>query len=120
MILDVVIQNHLIGEVQSRQKNNASKEHLLEEQSDNGEDEVENTKDETCLVAQAPDEICLGINLEPDDWIKDSSLCIEVFGYDVLGVNVLVLKVNQGFIYGVSADVDMAYSSKSGNGLEFI
>ncbi|GJW32408.1 retrovirus-related pol polyprotein from transposon TNT 1-94 [Tanacetum coccineum] len=40
--------------------------------SDNGEDEVEKTKDETCLVAQAPDEICLGINLEPDEWIKDS------------------------------------------------
>ncbi|GKB13687.1 reverse transcriptase domain-containing protein, partial [Tanacetum coccineum] len=40
--------------------------------SDNGEDEVEKTKDETCLVAQAPDEICLGINLESDEWIKDS------------------------------------------------
>ncbi|GJR43693.1 retrovirus-related pol polyprotein from transposon TNT 1-94 [Tanacetum coccineum] len=40
--------------------------------NDNGEDEVEKTKDETCLVAQAPDEICLGINLEPDEWIKDS------------------------------------------------
>ncbi|GJW91633.1 hypothetical protein Tco_0169186 [Tanacetum coccineum] len=40
--------------------------------SDNREDEVEKTKDETCLVAQAPDEICLGINLEPDEWIKDS------------------------------------------------
>ncbi|GJY79504.1 hypothetical protein Tco_0485305 [Tanacetum coccineum] len=39
--------------------------------SDNGEDEVEKTKDETCLVAQAPDEICLGVNLEPDEWIKD-------------------------------------------------
>ncbi|GJW59376.1 hypothetical protein Tco_0108711 [Tanacetum coccineum] len=33
---------------------------------DNGEDEEENTKDETCLVAQASNEICLGINLEPD------------------------------------------------------
>ncbi|GJS45783.1 hypothetical protein Tco_0595904 [Tanacetum coccineum] len=39
---------------------------------DNGEDEMEKTKDETCLVAQAPDEICLGINLELDEWIKDS------------------------------------------------
>nr|GEX68000.1 retrovirus-related Pol polyprotein from transposon TNT 1-94 [Tanacetum cinerariifolium] len=38
----------------------------------NGEDEVEKTKEETCLVAQAPDEICLGINLKPDEWIKDS------------------------------------------------
>ncbi|GJV35799.1 retrovirus-related pol polyprotein from transposon TNT 1-94 [Tanacetum coccineum] len=26
----------------------------------------------TKLVAQAPDEICLGVNLEPDEWIKDS------------------------------------------------
>ncbi|GJW65852.1 retrovirus-related pol polyprotein from transposon TNT 1-94 [Tanacetum coccineum] len=38
--------------------------------SDNGEDEMERTKDETCLVAQAAGEICLGINLEPDEWIK--------------------------------------------------
>ncbi|GKC08856.1 hypothetical protein Tco_1000466 [Tanacetum coccineum] len=44
----------------------------VKKESDNGEDEVEKTKDETCLVAQAPDEICLGINLEPDEWIKDS------------------------------------------------
>nr|GEV25122.1 retrovirus-related Pol polyprotein from transposon TNT 1-94 [Tanacetum cinerariifolium] len=40
--------------------------------SDSGEDEEEKTKDETCLVAQASNEICLGINLEPDEWIKDS------------------------------------------------
>nr|GEY32616.1 transposase, Ptta/En/Spm, transposase, Tnp1/En/Spm-like protein [Tanacetum cinerariifolium] len=38
----------------------------------NGEDEEEKTKDETCLVAQASNEICLGINLEPGEWIKDS------------------------------------------------
>ena len=25
----------------------------------------------TCLVAQASDEICLGINLAPDEWVKD-------------------------------------------------
>ncbi|GKA62374.1 retrovirus-related pol polyprotein from transposon TNT 1-94 [Tanacetum coccineum] len=37
-----------------------------------GEDEKEKAKDETCLVAQASNEICLGINLEPDEWIKDS------------------------------------------------
>ncbi|GKC50141.1 hypothetical protein Tco_1072886 [Tanacetum coccineum] len=28
--------------------------------------------------------------------------------------------VDQSILYGVSADVDTAYSSKSGNGLEFI
>ncbi|GJT89119.1 copia protein [Tanacetum coccineum] len=32
----------------------------------------EKNKDETCLVAQASNEKCLGINLEPDEWIKDS------------------------------------------------
>ncbi|GKE73791.1 hypothetical protein Tco_1535832, partial [Tanacetum coccineum] len=37
-----------------------------------GEDEEEKNKDETCLVAQASNDICLGINLEPDEWIKDS------------------------------------------------
>ncbi|GJR62597.1 copia protein [Tanacetum coccineum] len=66
--------NHLIRECSKPQKN--QREHLMEQLkkawSDNGEDEVEKTKDETCLVAQAPDEICLGINLEPDEWIKDS------------------------------------------------
>ncbi|GJY37328.1 copia protein [Tanacetum coccineum] len=40
--------------------------------NDSGEDEEEKTKDETCLVAQVSNEICLGINLEPDEWIKDS------------------------------------------------
>ncbi|GJU67039.1 hypothetical protein Tco_1253298 [Tanacetum coccineum] len=40
--------------------------------SDSGEDEEEKNKDETCLVAQASNKICLGINLEPDEWIKDS------------------------------------------------
>ncbi|GKE94878.1 hypothetical protein Tco_1579733 [Tanacetum coccineum] len=53
-------------------KNNDQRAFIGGAWSDNGEDEVEKTKNETCLVAQAPDEICLGINLEPDEWIKDS------------------------------------------------
>ncbi|GJW84682.1 putative ribonuclease H-like domain-containing protein [Tanacetum coccineum] len=40
---------------------------LLEEMGAMEEDEVEQDKDETSLVAQALDEICLGINLEPDE-----------------------------------------------------
>ncbi|GJY60121.1 hypothetical protein Tco_0460013, partial [Tanacetum coccineum] len=40
--------------------------------SDSGEDEEEKNKNETCHIAQASNEICLGINLEPDEWIKDS------------------------------------------------
>ncbi|GJQ94023.1 retrovirus-related pol polyprotein from transposon TNT 1-94 [Tanacetum coccineum] len=64
--------NHLIGECSKPLKNNDQRAFIGGAWSDNGEDEMEKTKDETCLVAQAPDEICLGINLEPDEWIKDS------------------------------------------------
>ncbi|GKA38922.1 alpha/beta hydrolases superfamily protein [Tanacetum coccineum] len=64
--------NHLIGECSKPPKNNDQRAFIGGAWSDNEEDEVEKTKDETCLVAQAPDEICLGINLEPDEWIKDS------------------------------------------------
>ncbi|GJU84279.1 retrovirus-related pol polyprotein from transposon TNT 1-94 [Tanacetum coccineum] len=64
--------NHLIGECSKPPKNNDQKAFIGGAWSDNGEDKVEKTKDETCLVAQAPDEICLGINLEPNEWIKDS------------------------------------------------
>ncbi|GJX94559.1 retrovirus-related pol polyprotein from transposon TNT 1-94 [Tanacetum coccineum] len=64
--------NHLIGECSKPPKNNDRRAFIRGTWSDNGEDEVEKTKDETCLVAQAPDEICLGINLEPNEWIKDS------------------------------------------------
>ncbi|GJV33029.1 retrovirus-related pol polyprotein from transposon TNT 1-94 [Tanacetum coccineum] len=40
--------------------------------SDSGEEDDEKIQDGTCLVAQAPNEICLGVDLEPDEWIKDS------------------------------------------------
>ncbi|GJV98108.1 retrovirus-related pol polyprotein from transposon TNT 1-94 [Tanacetum coccineum] len=64
--------NHLIEECSKPAKNNDQRAFTRGAWSDNGEDEVEKTKDETCLVSQAPDEICLGINLEPYEWIKDS------------------------------------------------
>ncbi|GJU89627.1 retrovirus-related pol polyprotein from transposon TNT 1-94 [Tanacetum coccineum] len=64
--------NHLIGECSKPPKNNDQKAFIGGAWSNHEEDEVEKSKDETCLVAQAPDEICLGINLEPDEWIKDS------------------------------------------------
>ncbi|GKC06142.1 hypothetical protein Tco_0997752 [Tanacetum coccineum] len=40
--------------------------------SDSGEEDDEKVKDETCLVAQASNEICLGVDLKPNEWIKDS------------------------------------------------
>ncbi|GKA13154.1 retrovirus-related pol polyprotein from transposon TNT 1-94 [Tanacetum coccineum] len=42
------------------------------EESDSGEEDDEKAKDETCLMAHASSEICLGIDLEPDKWKKDS------------------------------------------------
>nr|GEX72898.1 zf-CCHC domain-containing protein/UBN2 domain-containing protein [Tanacetum cinerariifolium] len=59
--------NHLVIECSKPPKNNDQREFIGGAWSDNGEDEVEKTKDETCVVAQAPDEICLGINLEPGE-----------------------------------------------------
>nr|GEX09668.1 ribonuclease H-like domain-containing protein [Tanacetum cinerariifolium] len=61
--------NYLIGECSKPPKNNDQRALIEEAWSDNREDEVEKTNDETCIVAQAPDEICLLINLEPDEWM---------------------------------------------------
>nr|GEV29215.1 nucleic acid-binding, OB-fold protein [Tanacetum cinerariifolium] len=72
--------NHLIGECPkpSRSKNQTT--FVGGTWSDSNEDEEENTKDKTCLVAQASNEICLGINLEPDEWIKDSGCSKHITG----------------------------------------
>ncbi|GJW08064.1 retrovirus-related pol polyprotein from transposon TNT 1-94 [Tanacetum coccineum] len=64
--------NHFIGECSKPLKSTDQRAFIGGALSDNREDEVEKTKDEDCLVAQAPDEICLGVNLELDEWIKDS------------------------------------------------
>nr|GEU53219.1 reverse transcriptase domain-containing protein [Tanacetum cinerariifolium] len=48
--------------------------------SDSGQDEEEKNKNKTCLVAQTSNEICLGINLEPDERIKDSGCSIHMTG----------------------------------------
>ncbi|GJW37734.1 alpha/beta hydrolases superfamily protein [Tanacetum coccineum] len=64
--------NHLIGECPKSSRNNNQRAFIGGAWSDSGEDEEEKNKNETCLVAQASNEICLGINMEPDEWIKDS------------------------------------------------
>ncbi|GJS43949.1 alpha/beta hydrolases superfamily protein [Tanacetum coccineum] len=61
--------NHLIGECPKLPRSNNQGAFIGGAWSDSGEDEA---KDETCLVAQASNEICLGIKLELDKWIKDS------------------------------------------------
>nr|GEY74522.1 retrotransposon protein [Tanacetum cinerariifolium] len=64
--------NHLIRECPKSSRNNNQSAFIRGAWSDSGEDEEEKNKDETFLLAQASNEICLGINLEPDEWIKDS------------------------------------------------
>ncbi|GKD00894.1 alpha/beta hydrolases superfamily protein [Tanacetum coccineum] len=59
--------NHLIGECPKSQRSKNQRAFVGGTWSDSGEDEEEKTRDETCLVAQASNEICLGINLEPDE-----------------------------------------------------
>ncbi|GKE84658.1 retrovirus-related pol polyprotein from transposon TNT 1-94, partial [Tanacetum coccineum] len=64
--------NHLIGEWPKPPKDKNQRAFVGVSWSDGGEEDDEKIKDETCLVAHASNEICLGVDLEPDEWIKDS------------------------------------------------
>ncbi|GJW27635.1 hypothetical protein Tco_0044510 [Tanacetum coccineum] len=64
--------NHLIGECPKSPRNNNQRAFIGRTFSDSDEDKEEKTKDETFLIAQTSNEICIGINLEPNEWIKDS------------------------------------------------
>nr|GEW07517.1 hypothetical protein [Tanacetum cinerariifolium] len=64
--------HYFIRECPKSSRSNNKKDFIGGAWSDSGEDKKETAKDETCLVAQASNEICLGINLEPDKWIKDN------------------------------------------------
>ncbi|GKC37725.1 retrovirus-related pol polyprotein from transposon TNT 1-94 [Tanacetum coccineum] len=64
--------NHLIGECPKPPKHKNQKAFVRGSWSDSGEEDDVKANDETCLVAQASSEICLGVDLEPDEWIKDS------------------------------------------------
>ncbi|GJV71341.1 retrovirus-related pol polyprotein from transposon TNT 1-94 [Tanacetum coccineum] len=64
--------NHLIGECPKESKDENQIAFVGGSWSDSGEEDDEKVNNETCLVAQASSEICLGVDLEPDEWIKDS------------------------------------------------
>nr|GEW01599.1 pentatricopeptide repeat-containing protein [Tanacetum cinerariifolium] len=63
--------NHLIRECPKPLKDKNQRAFVGGSWSDSGEEDDEKVKDETCLVAHASKEICLGVDLEPDEWIKD-------------------------------------------------
>ncbi|GJR42059.1 zf-CCHC domain-containing protein [Tanacetum coccineum] len=64
--------NHLIRECPKPPRDKNQRAFFGGSWSDSSEENDKNIQDETCLVAQAPNEICLGVDLEPDEWIEDS------------------------------------------------
>ncbi|GJR48581.1 retrovirus-related pol polyprotein from transposon TNT 1-94 [Tanacetum coccineum] len=69
---EYAMANHLIGECPKPPKDKNQRDFFGGSWSDSGEEDKENIKNETCLVAHASSEICLIVDLEPDEWIKDS------------------------------------------------
>ncbi|GJW35114.1 zf-CCHC domain-containing protein [Tanacetum coccineum] len=59
--------NHLIGECLKPPKDKNQRAFIKSSWSDSGEEDDEKAKDEMCLVAQASNEICLGVDLKPDE-----------------------------------------------------
>ncbi|GKA75919.1 retrovirus-related pol polyprotein from transposon TNT 1-94 [Tanacetum coccineum] len=64
--------NHLIRDCLKPPKDKNQRAFVRGSWSDSGEEDDEKAKDEMCLMDQASSEICLGVNLEPDKWIKDN------------------------------------------------
>nr|GEX46366.1 zf-CCHC domain-containing protein/DUF4219 domain-containing protein/UBN2 domain-containing protein [Tanacetum cinerariifolium] len=72
--------NYLIGECPKPPRDKNQKAFIGGSWGDSDEENDEKIQDETCLVAQAPNEICLGVDLEPDEWIKDSGCSKHLMG----------------------------------------
>ncbi|GJU08660.1 retrovirus-related pol polyprotein from transposon TNT 1-94 [Tanacetum coccineum] len=72
--------NHLNGECPKPTKDKNQRAFVGGSCSDSSEEDDEKDKDVTCLVAQASSEICLGVDLESDEWIKDSGCSKHITG----------------------------------------
>nr|GEV05384.1 copia protein [Tanacetum cinerariifolium] len=72
--------NHLIREYPKPLKDKNQRAFVRDSWSDSGEEDDEKVNNETCRVAQASSEICLEVNLEPDEWIKDSECSKHMMG----------------------------------------
>nr|GEZ93642.1 retrovirus-related Pol polyprotein from transposon TNT 1-94 [Tanacetum cinerariifolium] len=64
--------NHLIRECPKLPKDKNQRAFVGGSWSDSAEEDDQKVKDETCLIAHASSEICIGVNLNPDKWIKDN------------------------------------------------
>nr|GEV33450.1 retrotransposon protein [Tanacetum cinerariifolium] len=72
--------NHLIGECQKLPKDKNQRAFVEGYWSDSGEEDDEKVKDETCLIAHASSKIFLGVDLEPNKWIKDNRCSKHMIG----------------------------------------
>ncbi|GJU51813.1 hypothetical protein Tco_1221368 [Tanacetum coccineum] len=72
--------NHLIGECPKPLRDKNQKAFVGGFWSDIGEEDDEKAEYETCVMAHASSEICLGIDLEPNEWIKDSGCSKHMMG----------------------------------------
>ncbi|GJZ43900.1 retrovirus-related pol polyprotein from transposon TNT 1-94 [Tanacetum coccineum] len=64
--------NHLIGDCPKPSRNKDQQAFIGGSWSDSENDTEDKTNDETCLMAQSSNEVCLRTCLELDEWIKDS------------------------------------------------
>nr|GEZ59107.1 transposase, Ptta/En/Spm, transposase, Tnp1/En/Spm-like protein [Tanacetum cinerariifolium] len=69
---DAVTQIILLENVQNHRKTRTKDRFFGGSWSNSGEEDDEKVNNKTCLVAQASSEICLEVDLELDEWIKDS------------------------------------------------
>nr|GEY13689.1 copia protein [Tanacetum cinerariifolium] len=64
--------NHLIGECPEPPKDKNQRAFFGGSWSDGSEEDDEKVNNETCPIAQASSGVCLRVDLEPNEWIKDS------------------------------------------------
>nr|GEW85674.1 retrovirus-related Pol polyprotein from transposon TNT 1-94 [Tanacetum cinerariifolium] len=71
---------HLIGDFPKASRNKDQNAFIGGSWSDSKNDVEVKTNDETCLMAQSSNEVCLRTCLEPDEWIKDSGCSKHMIG----------------------------------------
>ncbi|GKB33802.1 alpha/beta hydrolases superfamily protein [Tanacetum coccineum] len=72
--------NHLIGDCPKPTHNKDQKDFIGGSWSDSENEAKDKTNDETCLMAQSSNEVCLRTCLEPDEQIKDSGYSKHMIG----------------------------------------
>nr|GFA17661.1 retrovirus-related Pol polyprotein from transposon TNT 1-94 [Tanacetum cinerariifolium] len=112
--------NHLIGECPKPLKDKNQRAFVGGYWSDSGEEDDENFNNEMCLVAQASSELCLEVDLEADEWIKDSGCSKHMTGNRKLflsykaykGGNVIFGNNLRGNIIGKALELMLLWTSK--------